>query len=81
MTNKIERFDCNDVNNCTTIIVPRNTDVCLLTVVIETVCELINMGNMITIVSPGMDLEALQLKQMETGAIYAAQNSIMKVGR
>lgn len=81
MTNSIERFDCNDVDKCTTIIVPRNTDVCLLTVVIETVCELINMGNMITIVSPGMDLEALQLKQMETGAIYAAQNSIMKVGR
>lgn len=81
MTNKIERFDCDNVEGCTTIIVPRNTDVCLLTVVMETVCELINMGNMITIVSPGMDLEALQLKQMESGAIYAAQNSIMKIGR
>lgn len=81
MTNRIEKFDCDNVDECTTIIVPRNTDVCLLTVVLETVCELINMGNMITIVSPGLDLEALQLKQMESGAIYAAQNSVMRLGK
>lgn len=81
MTNRIERFDCDNVDTCTTIIVPRNTDVCLLTVVLETVCELINMGNMITIVSPGLDLEALQLKQMESGAIYAANNSVMRLGK
>lgn len=81
MTNRIERFDPDDVDKCTTIIVPRNTDVCLLTVVLETVCELINMGNMITIVSPGLDLEALQIKQMESGAIYAANNSVMRLGK
>lgn len=81
MTNRIEKFDSTDVDKCTTIIVPKNTDICLLTVVIETVCELINMGNMITIVSPGLDLEQLQLKQMESGAIYAAGNSVMKLGR
>lgn len=81
MTNKIEKFDADDVDKCTTIIVPKNTDVCLLTVVLETVCELINMGNMITIVSPGLDLEQLYVKQMESGAIYAAGNSIMKMGR
>lgn len=81
MTNRIEKFDSDDVDKCTTIIVPKNTDVCLLTVVLETVCELINMGNMITVVSPGLDLEQLWLKQMESGAIYAAQNSIMRLGR
>lgn len=81
MSNKIERFDADDVDKCTTIIVPKNTDVCLLTVVTETVCELINMGNMITLLSPGLDLEDLQLKQMESGAIYAANNSVMKMGR
>lgn len=78
MTNNIEEFDAEDVDRCTNIIVPKNTDTCLLTIVIETVCELINMGNMITLLSPGLDLEDLQIKQMESGAIYAANNSVMR---
>lgn len=78
MTNMNEEFDSNDVDKCTTIIVPKNTDKCLLTVIIETVGELINVGNMITLMSPGLDLEQLQIKQLESGAAYAASNTIMK---
>ena len=79
MTNIEEQFDANDVDKCTSIIVPRNTDMYLMSVIIENVCSLLNIGNMITLVSPSLDLEALQLRQMETGAIYAATNSISRM--
>jgi chaperonin GroEL (HSP60 family) len=76
MTNKEESFEPYDVDNCTTIIVPKDTDKCLLMVVVETVCSLINIGNMITLMSPGLDLEALQIKQLESGAAYQRANTI-----
>lgn len=76
MTNLIEEFDGNDPDNCTTLIVPKETDECLIKIIIETVGDLLTVGNMITLLSPNMDLEALQLRQLETGAAYMAQNSI-----
>jgi hypothetical protein len=76
MTNLIEEFDGNDPDNCTTLIVPKETDACLIQIILETVGDLLTVGNMITLLSPNMDLEALQLKQLETGAAYMAQNSI-----
>lgn len=70
MTNEKERFNPKDVNLCTKIIVPKNTDECLLYVIVETVCSLINIENMITLMAPNMDVEQLHLKQLETGAAY-----------
>lgn len=78
MSNLDETFDNTDIDKCTTIIVPKDTDKCLLTVIIETVGELINVGNMITLMSPGLDLEQLQLKQLESGAAYAASNTVFR---
>ena len=78
MTDKIEEFDANDPDKCTSLIVPRLTDECLLNIIIENVGSLINVGNMISLMSPNMDLEALQYKQLETGAAYMASNSIMR---
>lgn len=77
MTNRIEEFNGSDPDNCTTLIVPKETDACLMRIIIETVGDLLTVGNMITLMSPNLDLEALQLKQLETGAAYMAQNSIM----
>ena len=78
MTNCDETFDSEDPDKCTTIIVPKNTDICLLHIVTETVSELINIGNMITVMSPGIDLESLQLKQLASGAAYMASSSMYK---
>lgn len=77
MTNKIEEFT-NDPETCTTLIVPRETDVALLKIISETVGELINIGNMITLMPPTLDLEALQLEQLRTGAAYMASNSVIR---
>ena len=77
MTNNIEEFDGSDPDKCTTLIVPKETDACLIKIILETVGDLLTVGNMITLMSPNLDLEALQLKQLETGAAYMAQNSIM----
>ena len=79
MTNMIEQFDGNDPDNCTTLIVPKETDACLIKIILETVGDLLTVGNMITLLSPNMDLEALQLKQLETGAAYMAQNSMISM--
>lgn len=76
MTDNIEVFDGEDLDKCTTLIVPKETDSCLIKIIIETVGDLLTVGNMITLLSPNMDLEALQLKQLETGAAYMAQNSV-----
>ena len=70
MTNSMEPFDCSDSEKCTTLIVPKNTDECLLNIVTETVSDLINVGNMITLFSPNIDVEEIQRRQMETGAAY-----------
>lgn len=78
MTNRNETFDSDDSDNCTTIIVPRLTDNYLLKIIIETIGELINVGNMISLMSPNLDLEALQIKQLETGAAYMASNSMIR---
>ena len=78
MTDRIEEFDANDPDKCTSLIVPRLTDECLLNIIIENVGSLINVGNMISLMSPNMDLEALQYKQLETGAAYMASNSIIR---
>lgn len=78
MTNADETFDSSDSQKCTTIIVPKNTDICLLHIVTETVSELINIGNMITVMSPGIDLETLQLKQLASGAAYMASSSMYR---
>ena len=78
MSNSIEEFNGSDSDNCTTLIVPKETDACLIRIILETVGDLLTVGNMITLMSPNMDLEALQLKQLETGAAYMAQNSIMR---
>lgn len=79
MTNMIEQFDGNNPDNCTTLIVPKETDACLIKIILETVGDLLTVGNMITLLSPNMDLEALQLKQLETGAAYMAQNSMISM--
>lgn len=76
MTNEIEDFDSTNPDICTTIIVPRMTDPCLLKIVTETVCELINIGNMISLVSPNFDLETLQYEQLKSGAAYMAANKM-----
>ena len=78
MTDRIEEFNANDPDKCTSLIVPRLTDECLLNIIIENVGSLINVGNMISLMSPNMDLEALQYKQLETGAAYMASNSIIR---
>lgn len=70
MTNSIEEFNSDLPDDCTTILVPRNTDPCLLKIVIETVSEMINIGNMISLVSPNFDLETLQYEQLKSGAAY-----------
>ena len=72
MTNMDETFNCDSVESSTSIIVPRKTDAALLRVIIESVGELINVGNMISLMPPNVDVEALQLKQLETGAAYMA---------
>ena len=72
MTNKNEVFNGDNVDECTTIIVPKLTDQFLLGVIVETVGELINVGNMISLMSPSMDLEKLQYEQLASGAAYAA---------
>ena len=77
MSNKIENFT-NDPETCTTLIVPRETDIALLKIISETVGELINIGNMITLMPPTLDLEALQLEQLRTGAAYMASNSVIR---
>jgi len=78
MTNNLEHFDCNDVDKCTPLIVPKRTDECLLKIIIENVGSLINVGNMISLMSPNMDLEQLQIKQLESGAAYMATNSVIR---
>lgn len=78
MTNQDEEFNSSDCDKCTSIIVPRKTDECLLKIIIENVSSLINVGNMISLMSPEMDLEKLQYEQLASGAAYAAQNSIMR---
>ena len=50
------------------------TDPCLMKIVTETVCEMINIGNMISLVSPNFDLETLQYEQLKSGAAYMANN-------
>lgn len=77
MTNMIEEFDSELPDECTTIIVPRMTDPCLLKIVTETVSEMINIGNMISLVSPNFDLETLQYEQLKSGAAYMAQSNPM----
>jgi hypothetical protein len=78
MTNMKEKFDSNDVEKCTTIIVPKNTDEALMSIITETVGELINVGNMISLMSPNVDVEAIQQRQLETGAAYMASSSFMR---
>ena len=78
MTNKDEVFDPDDIDGSTSIMVPRNTDAALLRVIVETVGELINVGNMISLMPPNVDVEALQLKQLETGAAYMASSAFMR---
>lgn len=78
MTNMDEVFYENDVVNSTSIIVPRNTDSALLRVIVESVGELINVGNMISLMPPNVDVEALQLKQLETGAAYMASSAFAR---
>lgn len=70
MSNQMEPFNCLDSEKCTTLIVPRNTDKCLLNIITETVSDLINVGNMITLFSPNIDVEEIQRRQLETGAAY-----------
>lgn len=77
MTNRFEGFDSEDPDSCTDILVPRNTDECLLKIIIENVGSLINVGNMITLMSPDMDLEQLQYEQLKTGAAYMRTNSVI----
>ena len=77
MTNTIEEFDL-DPDKCTTLIVPRETDAALLKIICETISELINIGNMITLMPPTLDLEQLQLEQLKTGAAYMASNSVIR---
>ena len=79
MSNDIEEFNSSDVEKSTTIMVPRNTDAYLLNIVIERVTSLINIGNMVTVVSPGLDLEAIQIEQMKNGSIFAANNPVNRV--
>jgi hypothetical protein len=79
MSNNIEEFNSSDVEKSTTIMVPRNTDAYLLNIVIERVTSLINIGNMVTVVSPGLDLEAIQIEQMKNGSIFAANNPVNRV--
>lgn len=78
MTNMDEKFDPDSVESSTSIMVPRNTDAALLRVIIESVGELINVGNMISLMPPNVDVEALQLKQLETGAAYMASASFSR---
>lgn len=78
MTNMDEVFDSTSPSNSTSIMVPRNTDSALLRVIIESVGELINVGNMISLMPPNVDVEALQLKQLETGAAYMASASFTR---
>lgn len=78
MTNMDEKFDSDSVESSTSIMVPRNTDAALLRVIIESVGELINVGNMISLMPPNVDVEALQLKQLETGAAYMASASFSR---
>lgn len=78
MSNINEKFDSNDVDKCTTLIVPKNTDECLMGIIVETVCELINIGNMISLMSPNLDVESIQQRQLETGAAYMASSSFMR---
>lgn len=78
MTNMDEKFDPDSVDSSTSIMVPRNTDAALLRVIIESVGELINVGNMISLMPPNVDVEALQLKQLETGAAYMASASFSR---
>lgn len=75
MTNTIEEFNPEISDDCTTIIVPRMTDPCLLKIVTETVSEMINIGNMISLVSPNFDLETLQYEQLKSGAAYMMQGA------
>lgn len=77
MTNSIEEFDL-DPDKCTTLIVPRETDVALLKIISENIGELINIGNMITLMPPTLDLEQLQLEQLKSGAAYMASNSVIR---
>ena len=79
MSNSIEEFNGLDCDSCTTLIVPKETDACLIRIILETVGDLLTVGNMITLLSPNLDLEALQLKQLETGAAYMANNSMMSM--
>lgn len=78
MSNRDEVFDVNDIEGSTSIMVPRNTDSALLRVIVESVGELINVGNMISLMPPNVDVEALQLKQLETGAAYMASSAFMR---
>lgn len=78
MTNIKETFDSTDADKCTTLIVPKNTDEALMSIITETVGELINVGNMISLMSPNVDVEAIQQKQLETGAAYMASSSFMR---
>lgn len=78
MSNLNEEFDAKDPEKCTTILVPRNTDSALLKIIIETVGELINIGNMTTLMPPNVDVEAIQLRQLETGATYMASASFAR---
>ena len=78
MTNINEKFDSNNVDECTTLIVPKNTDECLMSIIVETVCELININNMITLSSPNLDVEAIQQRQLETGAAYMASSAFTR---
>ena len=72
MSDKNEEFDSNDPEKCTTIIVPKKTDICLMRIIIEIVGELINVGNMISLMPPNIDVAAIQQRQLETGATYMA---------
>lgn len=78
MSNSIEKFDSQDADKCTTLIVPRRTDECLLRIITENVGSLINVGNMISLMSPAMDLEQLQYDQLRYGAAYMQNNSIIR---
>ena len=77
MTNTIEEFNSEIPDDCTTIIVPRMTDPYLLKIVTETVSEMINIGNMISLVSPNFDLETLQYEQLKSGAAYMSTSNPM----
>jgi chaperonin GroEL (HSP60 family) len=65
MTNVYEKFNDSDPKECTQLIVPRNTDTLLMGIITESVGQLINIGNMITLARPNLDFEAIQDERLK----------------